>query len=155
MKIAEALLERKATKAKMESLKQRIYRNAQTQEGERPAEEPPDLLDELEREVEAFCDLVTQLNEANARTRLEDGTPLGAALIRKDMLHYLHFVCQNLADKATPAPDRYSKREIRAVAALDVAALRRRADGYGKAYRALDAALQAANWATELRAAPG
>ena len=44
MKLAEALSERKAIKARMEDLKQRIYKKAQTQEGEAPHEQPESLL---------------------------------------------------------------------------------------------------------------
>src|SRR5690242_2483141 len=51
MKLAEALMERKDTKARMEALKKRLYQNAKTEEGVPPAEAPSGLLDELAREV--------------------------------------------------------------------------------------------------------
>jgi hypothetical protein len=66
MKLAEALSERKAIKARMEELKQRIYRNAQTQEGEAPLESAEALLDDLATETERFAALVARINAANA-----------------------------------------------------------------------------------------
>ena len=66
------------------------------------------------------------------------------------MLRYLHMVCSNLADKATPAPDRYSRREIRTVPAVDIAQLRKQVDALGKEHRLLDLEVQAANWLHEL-----
>lgn len=153
MKLAEALIERKATKTAMEELKARIYRNALVQEGERPSEDPLALLAELERAVDAFCALVAAVNRANGAARLPDGTPLGEALIRRDMLRYLHLVYGNLADKATPGQSRYSNREIKLVPAVDVGAVRRRADEFAKACRRLDAGVQSSNWLVELEAA--
>ena len=35
--------------------------------------------------------------------RLEDGTSLAAALVRRDMLRYRHLVLENLADHALPS----------------------------------------------------
>src|SRR5689334_21811535 len=132
MKLAEALSERKAIKAKMEELKQRIYRNAQTQEGEAPSERPEDLIAELRAATERFAALVARINATNALAALDSGESLASAVLRKDMLRYLQMVCANLADKATPSQDRYSRREIRTVPSVDIAALRRDADAIAK-----------------------
>lgn len=150
MKLAEALSERKAIKTRMEALKQRIYQNAQTQEGEAPLESAEGLLEELAAETERFTALVAKINAANIGARLPSGEPLAAAILRRDMLRYRHLVCTNLADKATPAPDRYSRREIKAVPAVDVARIRRLADELAKAARLLDLEVQAANWLVEM-----
>ena len=76
VKLAEALMERKNHKTRLESLKQRLYRNVRVQEGESPAEEPADLWAQLTREIEQFVRIVTQINVANTRTRLPDGRTL-------------------------------------------------------------------------------
>lgn len=52
MKLAAALVERKAAQQKLAELNERLQRAAVVQEGERPAEEPAALLAELE-EVDA------------------------------------------------------------------------------------------------------
>ena len=49
MKLAEALILRADHQKRLEQLKQRLLRNAKVQEGDRPAEEPGELLAELER----------------------------------------------------------------------------------------------------------
>lgn len=146
MKIAEALSERKAIKARMGALKQRIYQNAQTQEGEAPIEDAEALLGALSAETERFAALVARINAANMVARLPSGEPLGSAISRRDMLRYRHLVCANLADKATPAVDRYSRREIKTVPAVDVARIRRLADEAARDARLLDLEVQAANW---------
>jgi hypothetical protein len=158
MKLAEALSERKAIKAKMEELKQRIYRNAQTQEGETVTERPEGLIVELRAATERFAALVSRINATNARVALDGGESLSSAILRKDMLRYLHMVCSNLADKATPSQDRYSRREIKTVPSVDIAALRGQADTIAKEYRLLDLRVQEANWRhdiVESEALPG
>lgn len=65
VKLAEALMERKAIKTRMEDLKKRIYQNAKIQEGDQPLEEPPVLLAELARETERFEALIVRINRTN------------------------------------------------------------------------------------------
>jgi len=146
IKLAEALVERKNHKTKLESLKQRLYRSVRVQDGEVPAEDPASLLEQLSREIESFVQIVTSINLANTRTRLTDGRTLTEALIRRDMLRYLHIVHTNMADKAMAPVDRYSRREIRMVPTVDVTALRNEADVLAKAHRMLDLSIQAKNW---------
>ncbi|MEZ4454226.1 MAG: DIP1984 family protein [Nannocystaceae bacterium] len=150
MKLAEALLERKALKSKMEELKLRLYQNAQTQEDLPPTEQPLELLAELEAAVQRFEELVARINATNSATRLADGLTLGRAILRKDMLRYTHLVLTNLADKATPSQQRYSQREIKQVPAVNVTEIRRRADEVAREARLLDARIQEANWQIEV-----
>ena len=150
MKLAESLSERKAIKARMEDLKQRIYRNALAQDGESPHERPEELLEELTTVTSHFASLVTRINVANTTARLRSGETLASAILRRDMLRYLYLCCTHLADKATPTLDRYSHREIKTVSAIDVSRIRRRADELAKATRLLDLELQEANWHVEL-----
>ena len=150
MKIAEALIERKATKTKMEELKSRIYKNAQAQEGDEPAEQPLELLNLLHEESVKFEKLVIGINKTNNETLLYDNTTLMEALTKRDMLKYEHFILTNLANKATPATDRYSKREIKFIPTIDVKELRKKADDIAKQYRLLDVKIQEKNWLTDL-----
>jgi hypothetical protein len=150
MKLAEALAVRKAHKDRMEALKQRLYRNARFQEGQAPAEAVDDLLRQLTQEVDAYLDLVARINHTNTQARLGLGPSLTEALIRRDMFRYLSMVHGNLADKAEALDDRYSKREIRMLPAVDVGSLRRAADEFAKQSRLLDLSIQARNWEVEL-----
>lgn len=151
MKLAEALMERKATKRRMEELKRRIYQNACVQEGEEPLELPLELVEELKREIASFTALVTAINMTNQDASLPDGTSLQEAIIKKDMLHYLHLIYTNLADKATPVHDRYSLREIKHMPTVEVPAVRKEAHRVAKAYRELDAQIQQTNWKVTLQ----
>lgn len=150
MKLAEALIERKALKTKMEELKSRIYKNAQTQEGNEPAEQPLELLSQLREESFKFEKLVIRINKTNNDTLLDEKSTLMEALTQRDMLKYEHFILTNLANKATPATDRYSKREIKFISTIDVKQIRKKADDVAKRYRRLDVKIQEKNWLTDL-----
>ncbi|MBN1318417.1 MAG: DIP1984 family protein [Anaerolineales bacterium] len=149
MKLAEALAERKAIKTKMEDLKKRIYQNAKVQEGDVPIEAPLDLLEELERETAKFEEIIGRINRTNNETVLPDGSTLMEAIVKKDMLHYLHMVYLNMADKATPVHDRFNRREIKFIPTVDIGEIRRKADEIAREYRLLDMKIQKANWETD------
>ncbi len=150
MKLAEALMERKDIKARMEALKKRLYGNAKTEEGATPPEPPGELLASLLDEVAAFEQLVARINRTNASAHFADGGSLVLALIQKDMLRYRHIVLTNLADHAVAAPGRYSPRELRSIPAIDVGETRRAADRAARDGRVLDARIQRLNWETML-----
>lgn len=150
MKLAEALMERKAIKTKMEDLKKRIYQNSSIQEGEQPIEEPLQLLDELQLETKKFETMIARINQTNNVTRLSEDMTLMEAIVKKDMLNYLHLIHINLADKATPSHDRFSRREIKFVPAIDISDIRKKGDEIAQEYRLLDRKIQEANWNTEL-----
>lgn len=150
MKLAEALMERKAIKTKMEDLKKRIYQNSRIQEGEQPIEDPIKLIEELHSETKNFEVLIARINQTNNVTHLTEDMTLMEAIVKKDMLNYLHLIHINLADKATPTHDRFSPREIKFIPAIDIVEIRKKADEIAKEYRLLDMKIQEANWNTEL-----
>ena len=152
MKLAEALLERKSLKLKMEELKKRAYQNAQVQDGEEPIENPIELLEDLELIVEKFSKIVSKINQTNNQTILSQANNISMmeALTKRDMLKYNNFVYSNLADKAASITDRYSHREIKMTPTVKVKDLRAKADSFAQQARHLDAIIQEANWTTEL-----
>ncbi len=151
MKLAEALMERKAIKTRMEDLKRRIYQSAKVQEGDKPIEEPLALMNELEHERARLEEIIIRINRTNYQALLPGGDmTLMEAIVKKDMLNYLHMIHINLADKATPVHERLSAREIKFVPTVDVAEIRSKADKIAQEYRLLDAKIQEANWKTEL-----
>lgn len=150
MKLAEALMERKAIKNKMEELKKRIYQNAQIQEGDNPIELPVNLLKELRAEIQKFEALVIRINNTNIGAQLENEMSLMDAIVKKDMLNYEYLIYVNLADKATPNSTRYSSREIKNIPNVDINEIRKKADEIAKEYRMLDSKIQEANWRIEL-----
>ncbi|MCP4135521.1 MAG: hypothetical protein GY754_31420 [bacterium] len=150
MKLAEALIERKASKTKQEELKKRIYQNSMIQEGETSVEDPLVLIEELQKEIVKFEDLIIRINKTNVVTQLTDDMTLMEAIVKKDMLNYQHMIHLNLADKATPTHERYSAREIKNIPNVNISEIRQKADEIAKEYRLLDMKIQECNWKTEI-----
>lgn len=150
MKLAQALIERKAIKTNMEELKKRIYQNAKIQEGDISIESPLVLIDELDVEIEKYTKIICRINETNNATQIDENLSMMEAIIQKDMLNFKYIIHKNLADKATPISDRYSQREIKYVSNIDISEIRKKVNLIAKEYRELDMKIQECNWNTEL-----
>ena len=68
MKLAEALAERSDCQNRIEDLKKRLARTARVQEGEEPAEDPSELLAEVDRTLARMLHLIRSINRTNAKT---------------------------------------------------------------------------------------
>jgi len=79
---------------------------------------------------------------------------IAAVMAERDRLRQHLALIQFAAERASsdPSQDRYSAREIKWVAKLDVAKLHKQSDDISAKLRELNAALQEANWKIELRA---
>lgn len=150
MKLAEALLLRGDLKRKIASLRDRIVRNSLTQEGSVPHEDPNELLGEAFGVIKHFEQLVAQINGANLKSTLSDGTTLTAAMARRDALIDSHALLHAAIEATEKEPDRYSTREIKWVSTVDVAKLQRQAEGIAQQVRELNARIQETNWQVEL-----
>lgn len=152
MKLAEALLERKAIKERIAALKERAVKDARVQEGDRPAENPEELLREIVELVGRMEQLIVSINRTNMEATLPDGRTLMEAIAARDMCNLLHDITKQVADAAANDRSgwRMTRSEIKSVPTVDVQEWRKRADMYAKQYRELDAAIQAANWTVEL-----
>jgi len=152
MKLAEALLERKSLKDQISALKERAINDARVQEGDQPAEKPEDLVAEINKQAERLEKLVIAINRTNARAQLPDGSSIMEAIARRDMLKLRHQVAKDLAEAAVPERGgwRLTRSEVKFQPTIDIARWRREADSLAKAYRDLDAAIQAANWTIDL-----
>jgi len=150
MKLAEALIERADLQRRLEQLKQRLNQNAQYQEGEKPAESPEALLAEYRQAATKLEQLIVKINLANNRIQLESGQLMVEALAKRDRLKAEHNTLINLADAATQTFDRYSRSEIKTLAAIDVKAIRKQIDELAKQHRQLDTQIQQANWINEI-----
>lgn len=150
MKLSEALAERSELTRKLQELNDRILRNAKYQEGEKPAEDPGELLQVFSSTSIECSELIVRINNTNNQIILPDGTPMVQALADRERLKSTHSLLKTLADKATLKQDRYSKKEIRFVSAISVKEVQQNADDTAKAYRMLDGQIQQANWTHEL-----
>jgi hypothetical protein len=153
MQLAEALALRADHQKRLEQLKQRLLRNVKVQEGDDPAEQPRELLAELERVAAELTTLIRAINRTNAQTAFDAGT-LTDALAQRDVLRWQAGAYRDLAAGAAITHDRYSRSEVKFRSTVDVAAIQRRADDLARDARELDVRIQAANWATELLEEP-
>lgn len=152
MKLAEALLERKSLTQKIEALRARLAENALVQEGDQPSEQPQALMAELNDAVNQLESLIRRINATNNVAQLADGTAVSQAIVTRDMLRLRREALEKVAEAASMRQARYMRTEVRYVATVNTAELRKQIDALSKDWRELDAQIQAVNWMTELAA---
>ena len=150
MKLSEALIQRADAQKRLAQLRQRINQNALIQEGTDPAEDPNDLLKEMDRILAEFGDLVKRINRTNAATRFDANRTLTDALADRDMLHTEHNVLAGLAQAAVHTYNRYTKSEVKYLSTVNVADLQKRIDDLARRIRELDTRIQEMNWQVNL-----
>ncbi|MDE6840457.1 MAG: DIP1984 family protein [Oscillospiraceae bacterium] len=149
MKLAEALQERADLNRRIQQLQQRLENNAMVQEGERPAEDPAELLSELDGCVGALEQIIAQINLTNCQTQV-GGESLTALLARRDALKLKLGAYRSLSHSASQLGHRGLRSEIKWLSTVNVRELQKQVDELAKELRLLDNSIQAANWATEL-----
>jgi hypothetical protein len=127
-----------------------MARSARVQEGEQPAEDSAELLNEAERLFGRLLDLVSAINRTNARTAFDEKRSVSDAIAKRDITAKKRDFLSSIADAASTRQDRYSKSEVKFVATLSIAQLRKQVDQLSKEFRELDTRLQELNWQTEL-----
>ena len=153
MKLAEALQERKDINTRLEQLRQRLRNNALVQEGEKTAEEPAELLRELDGAVSRLAELMARINLANSRTTAEfEGRALTLTelIAEKDALTVKLSAYRELIDTASMTARAARGSEIRIRSAVPVAELQKQTDAMARRLRLLDNLLQETNWKTEI-----
>ena len=149
MKLAEALQERADLNRRVAQLRERLSDNALVQEGERPAEDPAEMLIELDRSIDRLEALIAGINRANSDT-VSQGETLTQLLARRDALKLRVEAYQQLLRDASQTWQRATGSEIRVLSAVDVKSLRRRSDDLARDLRKLDNRIQALNWTTDV-----
>ena len=153
MKLAEALALRAEKARRAEQLRGRITANARYQEGETPAEDAGDLLDQAGEVLAELESLIRRINRTNAAVVLEDGDTLTDALARRDVLRLRHGLMTAAASAAAGEGQqgyRQLRSELRMIAALPVAELRAEADELARQLREVDTLIQRTNWEADL-----
>jgi hypothetical protein len=152
MKLAEALILRADYQKRIEQLKQRLLRNAKVQEGDKPAELPKDLMEELEQVSDELVQLIQRINKTNSASKIDADMTLSDALAVRDILRLKHGIYRGLAEAASVTQSRFSKSEVKFKSAVDISEVQKRADQLAKEHRELDTKIQEANWLVELMA---
>ena len=150
MKLAEALSIRKDLQKRVQQLGQRIQNNVKVQEGDEPAEQPHELLRELDDCLQRLEEMIWRINATNMQTRNPQGTTLTELMARKDVLTLRIGSMRSIFDAASSAQDRYSRSEIKMVTVIDVKLLGKQIDDCSAQLRQLDIEIQSLNFQTEL-----
>lgn len=150
MKLAQALADRADLQKRIEQLRERLVANAKVQEGEPPAEDPAELLAQLDTATAQLETLMVRINLTNAATA-DDGETLTSLLARRDCLNKKLAVLRDFIRSASATVMRGTRTEIKIKSAMPVAPLQSQADKLAKQLRELDARIQCLNWTTELR----
>lgn len=149
MKLAEALQERADLNRRIAELRSRLASNATVQEGEKPAEDPAELLAELDRCVAELEERITRINLANCRTVVE-GRTLTELLANRDCLTLQIGAYRQLLDNASQTAHRARGTEIKVLSTVNVAELQKQVDAMSRRLRLLDNTIQQTNWTTDL-----
>ena len=112
MKLAEALQERADLNRKIEELRRRLANVILVQEGEEPAEEPAELLKELNAAIARLEQLMAAINLTNCRTKA-NGMTLTALIARKDALMVKLSAYRDLVYSAAQNTNRARGTEIK------------------------------------------
>ena len=150
MKLANALAQRSELQTRIHQLRVRLNNNALVQEGETPAEDPQELLQELERDYETLENLIARINHTNNETKLPNGKSLTELLARRDCLTGKLEILRQFLDSASARVQRHSVGEIKIVSTVHVRDMQKQVDQLSAELRQLDETIQEKNWTTEL-----
>ena len=150
MKLAEALILRADCQKRIEQLKARVLRSAKVQEGDQPAEQPKELLAELERAANVLSDLIKRINKTNSAAVFAGDQTISEALADRDVLALRRSVYNEVAAAGAVTQNVFTRSEIKYVSTINVAETQKRADELAKNYRELDARIQETNWKVDL-----
>lgn len=149
MKLAEALSIRKDLQTRISDLSSRLNNNVKIQEGDEPAEDPKDLLKELDSCLKQLEEYIYRINLTNMRTMSGEKT-LTQLMAERDVLTKRLSVMQGVFNQASSLGERYSRSEIKYVTTVDVKAMRKQIDKLSAQLRQLDIEIQSINFSTEL-----
>ena len=150
MKLANALSQRSELQTRIRQLESRLNNNALVQEGEQPAEDPMELLHELEVDYTRLEELISAINRTNNSTKIGEGSTLSDLLARRDCLKGRLSVLRGFLDNASAMVRRHSASEIKIKSTVDVRQLQKQVDGLSRELRELEETIQEKNWTTEL-----
>ena len=150
MKLAEALSIRKDLQTRINDLNSRLVNNVKIQEGDEPAEDPKDLLKELDSCLKQLEEYIYRINVTNMRTMCGEKS-LTQLMAERDVLTKRLNVMQDVFNHAaSSSSERYSRSEIKYVTTIDVKAMRKQIDKLSAQLRKLDIEIQSINFSTEL-----
>jgi uncharacterized coiled-coil DUF342 family protein len=149
MKLAEALSLRKDLETRITKIKDRLENVVRVQEGDKPAEEPQELMSEVDRCLGQLEQLIYNINVTNMQIVADDGRNMTKLLAERDILKKRIDILRNTFNEATNSGSRY-RNEIRYVTTIEVKPLRQQLDKFAQQYRQLDMKIQELNFTSNL-----
>ena len=149
MKLAEALQERTFVNRKLDELRSRLMTNVLVQEGEKPAEDPKELLKEYDACIQRLEHLIASINLTNTKTIVK-GKSLTELIARKDALMVKLNAYKDIVYQAGRTSDRARNSEIRILSTVSVKDIQKKIDKLSEEIRLLDNTLQETNWTSDL-----
>lgn len=149
MKLAEALQERADLKRNITSLRERLERVVLVQEGEKPVEDPRELLRSLDESVSRMEYLMAAINHTNDQTEA-GGMTLTQLIAKKDALSLKLAAYKQLVREAGYNTSRARGTEIKVLAVIKASEIQKQVDRMSKEIRELENLLQATNWTKDL-----
>ena len=140
---------RKDLQTRIARIRDRLFANVLVQEGDKPSEDPSELIARLNETMAELGTLITRINKTNSNTQL-DGKVLADAITERDMTLRKVSILREALQKAADRPNRYSPKEIRSLTPLDVQKEEKIVDQLSYEARVLDAKIQAKNWEVDL-----
>lgn len=150
MKLAEALQERTSLNSKLEQLSSTISDNVLYQEGDTPDLDIKELLKEHTEAAERLCWLMTRINLTNSTIKADNGKTMTELLATRDTLKLQVETYQNIRLTLGSRISRASRSEIKIIAAISAADIKKMIDDTSKELRTLDNKIQALNWKADL-----
>lgn len=149
MKLAEALQLRKDLQMRVSHLETRIIQNARVQEGDKPSEDPNQLLKELDKDTKELEELIGRINIANA-TKTVDGKSITELIAKREVLSRKIDILRNVRYAAADLANRAYGTDIKVVSTIPVPKIQKEIDDLSKEYRELELKIQETNWLTEI-----
>ncbi len=150
MKLAEALQERAALNSELEQLSSTIRDNVLYQDGDTPDLDIKELLKEHAEAAERLRWLITRINLTNSTIKADDGKTMTELLATRDALKLQVEAYQNIRLTLSNRISRTSRSEIKIIAAISAADVKKMIDDTSKELRTLDNKIQCLNWQADL-----
>ena len=149
MKLAEALITRGDLQNRLNELRTRLNNNAVYQEGEKPTEDPNELLQEIDSVIKELENLIGKINLTNASLKSE-GITMTELLSRRDTLRLKIETYREFLSFAGATGRRARGSEIKLLASVNVADFQKLTDKESSQLRKLEIKIQELNWTNDL-----
>ena len=142
--------ERADIQKRLSQLRGRLLNNAKVQEGEKPVENPVELLQEMDGMILRLEELILRINMTNSQTT-DNGETLTSLLAKRECLQKKVGLIRDFLDRASELVERSGYTEIKVHSTVSVPEKRKELDALSQDLRILDSRIQQLNWLTELQ----